>query len=406
MDCDGPLSICLVSRVMPIHGSGGMQNHTWAIARGLAARGHVVHVITAAHPSGRAPRVETSDGVTMHYAPSAIPRRYTRRWWQETRSLFISLHEAVGFDLIVSADAGAFPLLSGRNRDGRIPPCVMIRHGTTLGELRAVGQSPSGRKALAVPYLLSMYLAYGRRLLPRADMMIAVTERVRTDALREAAVDPARIVVVPNGVDTEFFTPASAADAPTRLDERFHVLGVGRIIREKGFDLLLHAIAALVESGVEVRVSLAGDGRVRPSLERLTRKLSLARAVTFVGELDPGSLRPFYQSGDLLVVPSRRDEGLPLALLEGMASGLPVIASTSAVGGMKFDEGNLGLRFDRNDLAQLTDCLRRFVARPESERRQIGEANRSIAVERHSLDEMVRKTEAILAATASGESSS
>jgi phosphatidylinositol alpha-1,6-mannosyltransferase len=100
----------------------------------------------------------------------------------------------------------------------------------------------------------------------------------------------------------------------------------------KGTDVLLHALRRLVDAGLDPRLTIVGDGRYRPALEDLARDLGLAGRVTFAGLVPAGAaVRVFLDGADLFVLPSRA-EGLPRALIEAMARGLPAIGS--AVGGI------------------------------------------------------------------------
>lgn len=137
---------------------------------------------------------------------------------------------------------------------------------------------------------------------------------------------------------SHFVVDTMAADlpapAPLRppLGERRGVLFVGRLIRQKGIDTLLHALARL---GPGVPLEIAGDGPERPRLERLARDLAVD--ARFHGFVDPARRDRLYRRAAVLAVPSRDlpsglSEGAPLVICEARAHGLPVVAS--AVGGI------------------------------------------------------------------------
>ena len=108
------------------------------------------------------------------------------------------------------------------------------------------------------------------------------------------------------------------------------LLAVGRLSQEKGFDLLLRAMAEVREQFPEVRLILAGSGREEMALKALSSELGLKAAVRFAGHVD----RPYelFPEATLFVLPSRH-EGMPNALLEAAAAGLPLVA-TPASGGV------------------------------------------------------------------------
>jgi glycosyltransferase involved in cell wall biosynthesis len=111
------------------------------------------------------------------------------------------------------------------------------------------------------------------------------------------------------------------------------IVGVGRLAQMyKGVDTLLEAIARCRSMDLDVRLVWAGDGRYRAVLERQAASLGVGEAVSFVGEVPAGAgVRAVLDGADLFVIPSRT-EGLPRALIEAMARGLPCIGT--CVGGI------------------------------------------------------------------------
>lgn len=163
-------------------------------------------------------------------------------------------------------------------------------------------------------------LVYGP-VLRRADRVICLTTTMRDEVVRTFGVDPARVAVIANGVDTTRF-PAGSAD-PRRADE---LLFVGRLAVQKNVDALLHAAAALRAEGRDVRIRIIGDGPERRRLQSLADHLGLAGAVAFDGRRDQTEVQAAYARATALVLPSTH-EGMPLVLLEAMAAGIPVVAA-------------------------------------------------------------------------------
>lgn len=162
----------------------------------------------------------------------------------------------------------------------------------------------------------------------RAEAVIAVSGAL---ALRMAAIgiDERRIHVLRNGVDTVMFAPFSRADARRRLgfEERGPlVLAVGNLVPEKGFDLLLHAIAGMPE----VRLVIVGEGPLRAPLRAMAEHIAQKRVI-FRDDVTQSELRFHYAAAEVLALPSLR-EGWPNVVLEAIACGTPVVAS--AVGGV------------------------------------------------------------------------
>ncbi|WP_428269494.1 glycosyltransferase [Haliangium sp.] len=168
------------------------------------------------------------------------------------------------------------------------------------------------RRARAVSYVTPVPLADRYPPGPAAF----VTDYSSVDLGDEAFVDHARVY-------------------PDRhpLGDRPHLVTVGQLEqRYKGTDVLLRALAHAVAGGLDLRLSVVGEGRYRPGFEALARRLGVAERTRFVGLVPAGAgVRQYLDRADVFVLPSRT-EGLPRALIEAMARGLPAIGTQ--VGGI------------------------------------------------------------------------
>jgi glycosyltransferase involved in cell wall biosynthesis len=171
------------------------------------------------------------------------------------------------------------------------------------------------------------------RAADRAGALIAVS-RALAQRMIELGMPRERTHVIRNGVDTNVFAPFPRAEARKRLGlrEGRWVLGVGNLVPEKGFDLLIRAVSALQDT----RLLIVGEGPLRRDLVSLARKLAPDR-IEFRDNVPQAELRFVYSAGDVLALPSLR-EGWPNVILEAIACGTPVVAS--AVGGVSEIMGN------------------------------------------------------------------
>ena len=158
--------------------------------------------------------------------------------------------------------------------------------------------------------------------LRRADGVTAVSDELAQQLGQLAPTVPAQMIA--NGVDTDFWSPGPAKDREADL-----LVAAGRLIPFKGFDVLLEALARAPAS--KGRLALAGEGTLEGDLRRRIAELGLQDRVELVGRLDRHGLRALFRRGSMFVMPSHR-EGMPLVLLEAMASGLPIVATP--VGGI------------------------------------------------------------------------
>jgi|WetSurMetagenome_2_1015567.scaffolds.fasta_scaffold19473_4 colanic acid/amylovoran biosynthesis glycosyltransferase len=132
--------------------------------------------------------------------------------------------------------------------------------------------------------------------------------------------------IVHCGVDTEHFISKT-----NHINDKFSILSVGRLAPIKGLTILLDAVDSLIKSGVDCRLNIIGDGPMKDALLVKTNQMGLEGQVVFIGPVGQDEIIDYYKRADALVVSSFM-EGVPIVLMEAMATGLPVIATN--VGGI------------------------------------------------------------------------
>lgn len=204
-----------------------------------------------------------------------------------------------------------------------------------------------------------------RRTAALPTAFCCVSDDIARSVRRWRTVPGGKVSVVDNGVDTALYADRALRDT-TRARLGFApddvVIGtVGRLNEVKRQDLLLRAFARLAETHPRARLLLVGDGPERAALETLSAELGTAARVVFAGY--QSRTQDFLAAMDVFALTSRH-EGLPLALLEAWASGLPVVSS--AVGGIPqvVRSGDNGLLFDSGNDAALTHALAKLIDEP------------------------------------------
>ena len=206
------------------------------------------------------------------------------------------------------------------------PTRVLVRQNGTVSWALAHGNVPR--------YTRLLY----RLLYRRADGVICQSRAMAEDLARETAVPREKIVVLPNPVDLEGIVAAQSAPSAWR-GEGPHLLAAGRLSNEKGFDLLIEALARVRTRFPSADLTIAGSGGEKAALEALSRKANLGDAFHIADSLStPYALFP----GATLFVLSSRFEGMPNALLEAAAAGLPLVATPASGGVVELLEGRQG----------------------------------------------------------------
>jgi glycosyltransferase involved in cell wall biosynthesis len=163
-----------------------------------------------------------------------------------------------------------------------------------------------------------------RAVYERAARVVVLSDWMRDVVVGSYGVDPARVVVLPPGVDRDRFSPGPSERARLGVPgDRPLLLTVRRLVPRMGVDVLLRAVATLPS----VHLAVVGDGAERRRLEQLARELDLADRVAFAGRVADTDLTAWYRSADVTVVPSVAHEGWGLVVDESLACGTPVVGS-------------------------------------------------------------------------------
>ena len=192
-----------------------------------------------------------------------------------------------------------------------------------------------------------------------ADFVICISEYTRSQLMRQ--VDPTvwpRLHVRHCGIDPDMFSPANVGAATPG-----NVLCVGRLDAEKGHLVLVDALAALRSRGVDATAVFVGAGPLRPVIEERIGALDLGDAVHLTGAIGQDEIRDYYHHASAFCLPTFI-EGLPVVLMEAMASGLPVV--TTPVNGIPelVQDGVTGLLVPPGRPDLLADALQRLLVEP------------------------------------------
>jgi len=375
--------VVMVATSYPRFPGDGIGSFMEPIAKGVAARGHDVHLVAPWHPAITRPAHE--DGVTFHffkyspvaalnvfgYATSlladtalkfgalAIAPVAVAAGWREAARV-ARAHRATVMHGHWVIPGGVMAALAARKL-----PLVISLHGSDV--FIAERHGLAGRAARAVFRRASWVTA------PSDDL------RLRAEAI---GADPARAETIPYGVDASRFAPSAETRAAVRRELGLDagtplVFTAGRLVSKKGFEYLIDAARVLATRVPSLRVAIAGDGDLR---EALAARAAGAAQILWLGQQPQDRVGRLAAAADVIAVPSIRDaagnvDGLPNFALEALASATPVVASTAGGLPQAIVDGVTGRLVPERDAAALAAAIGDLLAQPETARR-MGAASR------------------------------
>jgi colanic acid/amylovoran biosynthesis glycosyltransferase len=247
-------------------------------------------------------------------------------------------------------------------------------------------------KAWQVPMSLTLHgpdeffdeeASYLRQKIETAKFVICISDYCRSQVMRIAPhVAESRFEVVRLGVDCEALrTKAPALNGSLNTPVQF--VCTGRMVAAKGHRILVEAAAGIQAAGIEFTLVLIGDGAERSALEALTRERGIAERVKFMGSMAHNETLRQVSNADVFVLASFA-EGLPVALMEAMALGVPCVSTPIAAIPELIHDGENGLLVSPANVRALSAAMERLALDPEL-RMKLGEAARETVEESYNL---------------------
>jgi glycosyltransferase involved in cell wall biosynthesis len=345
------MNILLATDYFPPHVVGGVEQVTHHIAEELVGLGHQVAVVTL-NTCGALP-IEEINGIHVYRAApleltnilgvqSAISTeavKLMREVCRREQSEVLHANNLYFFTTIAAC----------LNLKALRKPLVTTLHVGSISELDRIARYPARLYERSI----------GRWILRKSSHIVAVSQAVKQYAETQG-MDPCKVSVVPNAVDTLEFRPASPED--NHDDGMVRVGFIGRLISNKGPQYLVEAAPRILRNSSDVQFQLAGDGPMLQELKHRARQLGVEDSFGFLGTVPSNA--EFLRSCDILVRPSLTD-GMPLAVLEAMACGIPTVAFN--VGGTPeiLRDGQTGFLTEPKDIDALVTRISELASNPE-----------------------------------------
>lgn len=351
------MRILILNYEFPPLGGGG-SNACYYLLKELAKSDIVADLVTSSATG--IPEIERMDeNVTIYKVP--IHKRDIHYWTQKeildyswkANGKIKELMKNHTYDVIhafFTVPCGALACLYKNNA-----PFVVSLRGSDV---------PGFNKRFGIQYVFLKPMI--REIWKKADAVIA-----NSNGLRELALETSpelNVGIILNGIDTTDFKPGHSEDGG-----EIKILCVSRLIERKGIRFLIEAVARLKSEKIEL--ILVGEGDQEAELKQLVREKSLDKSVIFKGYVSHEKISEIYRSSDIFALPSL-NEGMSNALLEAMASGLPVIV-TDTGGTSELVDGN-GFIVDKSNPEDIVRVLESVIAKPEL-LKKMGQRSREIA---------------------------
>jgi glycosyltransferase involved in cell wall biosynthesis len=362
--------VVMVATSYPRFPGDGVGSFMEPIAKGIAARGHEVHLVAPWHPAIARGKVE--DGVWFHFFAYAPIRSLNIFGYAEAMQADTRLRGSTWMVAPLAMAAGWFKAWRVATKKR-----ATMMHGHWVVPGGVIAARAAGRRPLVISLHGSdVFVAErngvarraARGAFHRAGWVTACSDDLRDRAIALGA-DRARTETVPYGVDVARFAPSAAARSAVRarlgIGDAPLVVSAGRLVAKKGFEFLIDAVRSLAGQVPDLRLAIAGDGDLRDALAAR----AAGAPVTLLGRQTQDDVGALFSAADVVAVPSVRDEagnvdGLPNVALEALASATPVVGTTAGGLPQAIEDGVNDRLVPERDAAALAGAIGNLLAQP------------------------------------------
>ena len=313
--------VCLVTHYFPPH-KGGIEQVSFEQSKRLTQSGYQIDVLTSKF-EGR--NTNPLKGLKIHHYPSLnVAKRFGVPYPIISFKAYKTFTKVIQNCDLVHAHGHVYmaSYLAGMVAKKLKKPFIVTQHNTFIDY----------QSFLTTIEQLNDF-TIGKSVLKNADKIITVSKETMKYVLKLGA-DKTKTSVIYNGVDINHFRPVNKEESKKKLglpEDRKIILSVRRLVYKNGIGTLIEAAPLVAKNHPDVLFIVAGKGPSRKLIEDRIKELQIEDNIKLTGFVPDELLPTYYDAADYFLLPSASGEGLPLVLLEAMACGLPVIATT--VGG-------------------------------------------------------------------------
>jgi glycosyltransferase involved in cell wall biosynthesis len=404
------MRILFLTNFYQVQETGGEDQSCQQVVQELIKRGHTTLVLTSMHGTNNVP-VETHEVYrSLYLEMDLVPWRhsltfFTQRKARERHNLrhLERVLEQFAPDIIFIWGMWNLPRSLAALAESKYPDKVVYRFATywpSLPSQHELYWRAPGRKwysKLAKKMLSQVALAMLSREKQRTPLTfkhaicVSATTRSR---LVEAGIPVANARVIHTGIDAKQYSTNHHHKLGDD-NQTFNLLYAGRLVAEKGVDTAIQALKKLIDQGMQsIRLSLAGSGSAdyQTYLRQLVTQAGLDNYVSFLGHVRPEEMPRLLQQFDVLLMPSTWEEPFSRMVLEGMISGLVVVATPRGGTTEILIDGENGLLFTPGDHEDLARKIARLVEDPKL-RTQLAIAGQQTVIERFTMTRMMDEIE-------------
>lgn len=353
--------------------AGGTGRHVMDLSEGLILRGWEVHMVYSPQRMDRVFQDRLQHMEALHHAPVPMRRSIHPADIAAVRAVRRYLRTFGPFDIIHghSSKGGAVARMAAV---GTGVPAFYTLHGLIMTD----PAQPRCKRAL--------YRSLERGLSLLSARIITVSPETERAAVN-LGLGRSRVLMVPNGIGPMTLTPRAEARKTLGVADDMTVIGfVGRLVHQKAPEVLVNAFARTVQAVPAARLAIVGSGPLEATLRQLSGRLGLSDRILWLGQRDAKNVLAAF---DVFAMSSRY-EGLPYVLLEAMAAGLPVVATTTSGGELLIQPGVNGTLVQPDDPAALAEELASLISAPQR-MASYGRASRQ-RISEFTVEQMVDRT--------------